>query len=462
MKKAVKLLSLILALCLMVCIVVACDDTTNDNGGNTDNGGNNTTTPTEHIDYVSQLKLDMTTTSLKAVVTRKNHVDGDTVHFNVPNEVKNAIGSGVLKGRFLAVNTPESTGKIEDYGHTASRLTKNALANAASILIESDNEKWNADSTGGRYMVWVWYKPTASSEYRNLNLELLQSGLALASNTANNRYGEIAMKAFNQAKAEKLYVHSGKADPEVYKGAAVAISMKELRTNINDYNGIKVAVEGVVVQDYSQTVYVEAYDDETETYYGISVYYGFNLSGTGMDILSMGNKVRVVGTVQYYETGGTWQISDVQYRDFKPDDPNNVKLLEENQSAAYTLVSANDFASKKVTIETEKEDSIVTKDVALAECMLSASISMENLQIIDIYTTKNEDSSSKGAMTFTCKASDGTLVDVRTIPFFDENGDMLTEEDYEGKTINVKGVVDYFSGGYQVKVFKTSDITFVE
>lgn len=448
MKKFIKILSILMIVSLMLVCVVACNDTDNTGDDNTP----------VHVDYVSSLKLDMTSTTAKQAVTVKNYVDGDTVHFNVPTSV---METGVLKGRFLAVNTPESTGKIENYGHSASRFTKNALKNAHSILIESENGTWNADSTGGRYMVWVWYKPSADAEYRNLNVELLQNGLAIASNTANNRYGETAMAALNQAKTEKLYVHSGKADPEVYTGEAVALTIKELRTNIEDYNGVRVAVEGVVVQDSSQTVYVESYDEETDLYYGIAVYYGYNLSGTGMEILSMGNEVRVVGIVQYYETGGTWQISDVQYRDFVPDDPNNLQLLSENKSAAYTLVEANDFVNGKVTIETETEDAIISNDVRLAECMLSASISMENLEVIDIYTTTNDASSSKGAMTFTCRAEDGTTVDVRTIVLY-ENGVLKTEADYINKTINVKGVVDYFSGGYQIKVFKVNDITIVE
>ena len=35
-------------------------------------------------DYVSELKLDMTTTSLKQEVTVKTYIDGDTTHFYVP------------------------------------------------------------------------------------------------------------------------------------------------------------------------------------------------------------------------------------------------------------------------------------------------------------------------------------------------------------------------------------------
>ena len=37
-------------------------------------------------------------------------------------------------------------------------------------------------------------------------------------------------------------------------------------------------------------------------------------------------------------------------------------------------------------------------------------------------------------------------------------GNMLTESDFLGKTIDVKGIVDYFSGSHQIKVFTSSDI----
>ncbi len=452
MKKAVKILSLLLTIVMLVVVFVACGD---DDGGAPPNPGPQ---GPQHIDYVGDLKLDMNSNTLKQSVTVKNHVDGDTVHFNVPTTV---VSTGVLKARFLAVNTPESTGKIEDYGHKASDFTKAALKNAHSIIVESDDNNWNVDSTGGRYLVWIWYKPTSDSEYRNLNVELLQEGLAIGSNTANNRYGEIAFAALNQAKTEKLYVHSGVKDPEVYSGEAIALTIKELRANIADYENKKVAFEGVVVQDFNQTVYVEAYDDETDMYYGMTVYYGYNLSGTGLEILAVGNKVRIVGTVQYYETGGTWQVSDVQYREFVPDDPNNLKLISSGHAGTYRTIAPATFANGKVAIEIEKEDSIETVSYDFAELALSASISMENLTITSIYTTDNDASSQNGAMTFTCRASDGTTIDVRTVVLRDEQGNLLTEADFKGKTISVKGIVDFFSGDYQIKVFKVSDITIV-
>jgi DNA/RNA endonuclease YhcR with UshA esterase domain len=44
----------------------------------------------------------------------------------------------------------------------------------------------------------------------------------------------------------------------------------------------------------------------------------------------------------------------------------------------------------------------------------------------------------------------------------DENGDLITYEAYEGKTIHVRGIVDYFSGKYQIKVSSADDITIVK
>ena len=148
-------------------------------------------------DYVPELELNMASETVKLDATVKLYVDGDTVHFHVDDP---AFPSGLLKARFLAINTPESTGKIEEYGKAASRFTREKLSAASSIILESDNEKWNADSTGDRYLVWVWYRNSDSDPYRCLNLEILQEGLAIANSTANNRYGSICTNALTQAR----------------------------------------------------------------------------------------------------------------------------------------------------------------------------------------------------------------------------------------------------------------------
>ena len=404
-----------------------------------------------HVVYAAAISLDMQSETLKQEVTVHAYVDGDTTHFNVPESV---MPGGVLKARYLAVNTPESTGKVEEWGKAASNFTREKLENAASILIESDDGKWNADSTGGRYLVWVWYKPAGADAWRSLNLELLQEGLAIASNSANNRYGETCMAAINQAKAEKLHVYSGEKDPNFPYGEAAEVTLKELRCHVADYDNTKVAFEGVVTKNNSNTVYVEEYAAETGLYYGMTVYYGSALNGTGLQILSVGNRVRIVGTVQYYETGGTYQVSGLEYSPMRPTDPNNIQQLGEGFAPAYVKTSPADFHSE-VTLTLEEE----SKTFPYAELALYTSLEMHDLRVVNVYTTENEESSSKGAMTLTCEAADGSTVVVRTIVLYDADGALVTADAYMGKTLTVRGLVDRFDGEYQIKVFSVKDIT---
>ena len=193
-----------------------------------------TTEPTlgEFVDYAASLTLDLSSESAKEEVTVKTYVDGDTAHFYVSDAVHE---SGILKGRFLGINTPESTGKIEEYGKKAAAFTKEKLSNAESIIIESESASWEADSTGDRYLSWVWYKTAEDQDYRNLNLELLQNGLSLASNSADNQYGETCMAAIQQAKGQKLDIHSNQKDPDFYYGDAIELTIKVLRTMLQKH-----------------------------------------------------------------------------------------------------------------------------------------------------------------------------------------------------------------------------------
>ncbi len=432
-------------LCLsLLCSGIAC--------GKGKDKNNTPDAPTEFYDYAADLKLDMNSTTLKQEVTVKNYIDGDTVHFNVPGSL---VADGVLKARFLAINTPESTGKVEEYGKKASNFTKETLKKATSIIIESDDENLNVDSTGGRYLVWIWYKTADSDEYRNLNLELLQNGLAIASNSSNNRYGSFCMNAITMARNCKLNVYSGQKDPDFFYGDAIEMTLQELRLHISDYTGQKVAFEGVVTSNYNNSAYIEEYDPETGLYNGIMVYYGYGLTGSGLEILSVGNRVRIVGTLSFFENNGTYQISGVTYREMKPNDPGNIMKLGEGYQAAYLKLDADTFTNGTVEITDENGGKI---NMAVAKYIEGSTISMDNLTVDKIRTT-GEESSSSGAMTLTCTDSNGKEVSVRTVVLYDANGNIITADAYEGKTINVLGIVDYYNGSYQIKVLSPSNIT---
>ena len=444
--KTKRVLSLLLALIIVILCLSSC---TPGEGGSTTTSSAGGTAQIEKKDYVSELKLNMNSETKKQVATVKTYVDGDTTHFHVPEDV---IEGGVLKARYLAINTPESTGKIEEYGKKASEFTRAKLSSAVSIIVESDDDKWNRDSTDSRYLVWVWYKESEDGEYRNLNLEILQNGLAVASSTGNNRYGSVCLSALAQARAEKLNVYSGEKDPDFYYGDAVELTLRELRLNVSDYTNTKVAFEGVITRNDGRSVYIEDYDSDSGLYFGMTVYYGFGLSGAGLSIISVGNRARIVGTVQYYEAGDSYQVSGLTYRQMKPDDPNNIKKISDGHKPAFALVSAEKFASGMVTLEDGG------KEYRFAELSLYTSVSMEDLTVKSIYTTSSDDSSSKGAMTITCE-KDGVTVTVRTAVLTGKDGKLVTAERYEGKNISVRGIVDYYDGEYQIKVLSVDDIT---
>lgn len=401
-------------------------------------------------DLTGKLKFNENSETVKSKVTVKSYIDGDTTHFFVPTSISE---DGVLKARYIAINTPESTGKIEEWGKKASEFTKAKLSSAESIIIESDNGTWNLDSTGSRYLVWIWYRTSETEDYRCLNLELLEEGLALPSSSANNRYGSWCQNAIQKAKDNGLYVWSKEKDPDFFYGDALEVTLKELRFNPSVYDGKKVAFEGVITRNYNNSVYIESYDEETESSYGISVYYGYSLSGSGLEILQVGNRVRIVGTMQYYAAGGVYQISGLKYREMKKDDPGNIRLLEKGVSVEPRVIEMEELNRREVEVIVEDE----VKSLPYREALLGTVVKIDGIHVDDVYVTTKEDSSSFGAMTLTC-SKDGEAITIRTLPFY-EGGELMTERDFLGFVIDVIGVVDTYEGSVQIRVFNIDDIT---
>lgn len=401
-------------------------------------------------DLTGKLKFNESSETVKTKVTVKSYIDGDTTHFFVPTSISE---DGVLKARYIAINTPESTGKIEEWGKRASEFTKAKLSSAESIIIESDDGTWNLDSTGSRYLVWIWYRTSETEDYRCLNLEILEEGLALPSSSANNRYGSWCQNAIQKAKDKGLHVWSKEKDPDFFYGDALEVTTKELRFNPSLYDGKKVAFEGVITRNYNNSVYIESYDEETESSYGISVYYGYSLSGSGLEILQVGNRVRIVGTMQYYAAGGVYQISGLKYREMKKDDPGNIRLLEKGVSVEPRVIEPKELNGREVEVIVEDE----VKSLPYSEALLGTVVKIDGITVDDVYVTTKEDSSSFGAMTLTC-SKDGETITIRTLPFY-EGGELMTERDFLGYVIDVTGVVDTYEGSVQIRVFNIDDIT---
>ncbi len=445
MKRISSIISLLLLVCILVGSLASCEGFGGDKNPEAEQQH-------EHVDYVSQLKLDMNSSTLKLEVTVKYHIDGDTTHFNVPTSIDE---TGVMKARYLAVNTPESTGKIEEWGKKASAFTEERVMNAHSIIVESNSDRWNYDGNG-RYLVWVWYQAEEGDEYRNLNMELLQEGLAAGSKTSDTIYGEMAQKAIAQATIEKLYIFSDELDPDYPYGEAAQVTLKELRLNIADYVGKKVSVEGVVTLNSNNTEYIQEYDPETGLYFGIQVFDAYQNQVNQM--LSKGTRVRLVGVVQ--EHLGTYQLSDIKYNVMKPNDPANSSLISRDNDVVFTETSPEVFFGNK-EIEVTVDDTTTTKTYMYADLVMSTAISMKNLEVVDVYTTDST-TASNGAMTLTCQYGDVEIT-VRTVVLKDADGDVVTEDYFIGQTIDVSGIVELYRSDYsgdlrQIKVYLYSDI----
>ncbi|MDO5327441.1 MAG: thermonuclease family protein [Clostridia bacterium] len=396
---------------------------------------------TAFVDYAGQLGFRTQSETVKQQVTVKSFVDGDTTHFYAPETIAE---DGVLKARYLACNTPESTGKIEEWGKAASRFTREKLESAEEIWVESDNENWNLDSTSTRFLVWVWYRPQGEHTFRNLNIELLQEGLAIANSSAQNRYGDTCMAAIAQARDKKLHIYSGEKDPDFFYGDAIELTIKELRLHPEEYNGKKVAFNGVITMDHSNSVFIEDYDEETGLYFGISAYYGFNMSGAGLDILTVGNEVRIVGTMQYYEAGHAWQVAGMTYRMMKPKDPGNIQKLSEGNKPRWKEISAEDLQST-VILETESGAQNQYAFPYLAQC---TSVSMAGLKVTQA------DLSENGDLLFLLGECDtGDAVSL-IIP-----GHLSAANELMNKTIDIRGILQGSENAWYIRVYTQDGLT---
>lgn len=493
MNKLSKLLIILVILAMLVGCFAACDMLPGNDVEDTGNGTENNNTPStddgeekpdedveiQFVDYASQVKFDKNSGRKWAKVKVKSYIDGDTTHFT-PIDGTQIGDLDYVKARYLSINTPESTGVIEPWGKKASNFTKEQLSKATEIIIESDSNKWDLDSTGGRYLLWIWYKTAEDTDYRNLNLEILQEGLAYGSSVGSNVYGQTALLILNQSKNLKLHVFNKTAkDPDFYYGKdAFNTTLKEIKASItwddekgryvSPYEGKLVKFEAVVAAKYDSTFYVEEYDEDEGIYYGMQI---FTYASIKEIFEKIGNRVSVVGTLQYYENGNTYQVSNLKYDTLDPNWVGGCRLISTGHSASYVETDANILLNSTVELELkevgtdengEPTENFITKEYKYGELAHYTTVTVKNLTVQSVWTTKSGE--SKGALTLTCKDENGVIIDVRTVDQFYQPGGgyiPVTEADFPyGTKISVKGIVDFYDGDYQVKVFSLSDITF--
>ncbi len=268
-------------------------------------------------------------------VTLRTPIDGDTAHFD---PVVTKTSNKAIKSRFWGIDTPESTGRVEEYGQAASDFTKKKLREAnenGTIVVSTPRDDYGkpaADSTGERYVSLIWInltkKHAAYDELILLNLWIVQEGLSYVKNVSDvPAYQEIFIAAEKQARDFKLKLWSGEPDPDFNYGSYVTTSLLDLKREIEKrvegievpeeetFDGAKVRIVGTVAGFSDGTMYLQNFYKMDEGANGTATnpftgekgeYAGINIfCGMG----SVPSKYTAPGT--YIEICGIVKVSEV-------------------------------------------------------------------------------------------------------------------------------------------------------
>ena len=189
-------------------------------------------------------------------VSLTQNVDGDTAHF------KDLSTGYNFTARFLMINTPESTGKIDPWGKAASKFVAGKLADAAEIVLESEIVGSPAvkDTTNKRYLAYIWYKPSNQDDFRLINLELVEECYSrFVNDTSAGKYGDVFQKVDNSCSKMELRVY-GEKDPNYdYSYTVTELTLSYLRENFEKFadNGSKIKLTVRVVRKNGNNIYIE-------------------------------------------------------------------------------------------------------------------------------------------------------------------------------------------------------------
>lgn len=368
--RIVKLFGIILVVALAI-LVIGCDNSKN---------------LEINTDLTENLKLDKQYENKSFLkdgigkVTLSQNVDGDTAHF------KDSDGT-YFQARFLMINTPESTGKIDPWGKAAGAFVKEKLLNAYEIVAESEEIGRPAvkDTTNKRYLSYIWYKPTEQDDFRLLNLEIVEECYSrFVSDEGAGKYGEIFQKAEDKNnKMDKRFY--GEKDPDFdYSYEVTELTIAYLKEHKEEYvgNGSKIKVRVRILRIVGNNLYVEDVektDNEQTGEYdtaGIYMYTGYTGAYARLKI----------GTIVSMQC----QCSEQDTYGFQLINPMNLKI---ETKGTGTIDDMREFDGKSEI------------DLASLEGLV---IKIDKVKIIDV-GTRNEE----GAQTLQVETESGQIINVR-------------------------------------------------
>lgn len=280
-KKSILSFLLILVFAL---VMVGCVDTADDN--------DDEKYRIEELDtkFTDDLKLESSFEGKRFVesgieeVSLHLNIDGDTTHFLDKS-------GDIIKIRYLGINTPESTGKIAPWGRQASVFVKDKLTSANSIVIEANvvGTPPETDTTGGRYLGYVWYQAKEGDDYRLLNIEIIENCFSYFTGEPESlKYGSQMRDAYLDKSSKvdengaKFRVFGAKDPNFDYDTTVREITIAELRNEYSSYStGTKLKIKARVVRLVGNSLFIEDVDEtinkdtNEKTKSGIYLYHSF-------------------------------------------------------------------------------------------------------------------------------------------------------------------------------------------
>ena len=262
-------------------------------------------------------------------------VDGDTFNFYNGKNVNPKTTTDVsYTVRFEGVNTPESTARIEPWGVKASQYVKSILwdnekecQKPYSVVLQNDISVFGQqDSTSTRYLAFVWYKMNENSDYRLLNLEVIEQ--AYSKNLLSNYstfcpYLDYFVEAAKVATNNKKRVYGEKDPGYDYTNSIQDVTIHYIRDNYENLgvsstdtedsseSGVRVRLTALIVGFSGDSTFVRDVSDPLNNGEYASIYVYTALTITGMaQVYHVGQIITFVGRATTYH--GNVQLTDVK------------------------------------------------------------------------------------------------------------------------------------------------------
>ena len=346
------------------------------------------------------------------LVKLRSNTDGDTAKFYDTNST-----TEFFPLRFLGINTPESTGSIEPWGKKASLFTADKLNNAKEIVLINDVSVFGErDSSGNRYLGFIWYRNDTTSDFRLLNLEIVEQGYSknqVYDDSTICPYRSYFEQAEENAKAvrtgteasyqEGLRVQGTKDPGYDYKKTVYTTSIRTLKNNYEDWgvteesSGKRLLITATVVGLAGNNLYLRDVVADVDDNPNEELGYIYLFSGYTSDTSSA---CGIGDFISFYCRATTYlesiQLSDLSFASYGKEPFTNITKLANTEITDKT----SDTQKEKINAAKEQIKNYIPYDKDNDYCSLDDCNTLEDVAkyedrlVIGTFTVRNVNSST--------------------------------------------------------------------